>query len=134
MARNRILLCTFLVLLSIIVSISAIRSENQAIDKDDGFIDVLLGCFRLFKRYRFPFDEYDSVQDEIRANICYTGSRVWQSMYENTGRLPPGYKKALLIWHNNNQTMVDIEICQYDHRRCPEELQEIAFSDLFDDI
>ncbi|KAL3615415.1 hypothetical protein CASFOL_041076 [Castilleja foliolosa] len=134
MATNRILLCTFLVLLSIIVSISANRSADQAIENDNSRLDMFLGCFRLFERYQFPFDEYDSIQDEMGANICNTASRVWQSMYENTGRFPPGYKEALLIWYKNNQTMVDIEICRSDHRRCPEELQKIAFSSLFDYI
>ncbi|KAL3615427.1 hypothetical protein CASFOL_041088 [Castilleja foliolosa] len=149
MATNRSLLCTFLVLLSIIiVSISANRLEDQAMDNDENHIDRLvdqemesfnnridfyLDCFRLSERYRF-LDTYDTWQDEMGVNICRTGLGVMQSMYENTGRLLPGYKEALLIWNKNNQTMVDIEICQYDHRRCPEELQKIAFSDLFDDI
>ncbi|KAL3640012.1 hypothetical protein CASFOL_014980 [Castilleja foliolosa] len=146
MATNRSLLCTFLVLLSIlIVSISANRLEDQAMDNDENHIDRLvhqemesynnridfyLDCFRLSERYQFS-DEYDTWQDEMGANICRTSLGVMQSMYENTGRLMQGYKEALLIWNKNNQTMVDIEICQYDHRRCPEQLKKIMLRFVF---
>ncbi|KAL3615432.1 hypothetical protein CASFOL_041093 [Castilleja foliolosa] len=142
MTKNRLLLCTLLVLLSIIISIRANRLEDQVMDNDNSHVDRLadqdlnsvnsridfyLDCFRLSERYRFS-DKYDSWQDEMGVNVCRTGLGVMQSMYENTGRLMPGYKEALLIWHNNNQTMVDIDICRCDHRRCPEELQKTAFN------
>ncbi|KAL3615412.1 hypothetical protein CASFOL_041073 [Castilleja foliolosa] len=142
MSRNRILLCTLLVLLSIIVSISANRSVDQLIedikeikrrrnisklkydstDKVNRSRDFVLRCFRLFERYRrAPFDKYDSWEDEMDHNVCFTASKVWLSVYENTGR-------DLLIWHNNNQTMVDIDICELDLNRCPEELRQLVFS------
>ncbi|KAL3615423.1 hypothetical protein CASFOL_041084 [Castilleja foliolosa] len=145
MAANRILLlCTFLMLLSIIVSISANRSREQVIednreiqrlrnieiskyyagDNVDESRDYVLKCLRLYEHKHL----YDTNNFETEQSLCFSNGRLWQYRYEMTGRLSRGYKEALLIYHNNNQTMVDIDICSLDFRRCPEELRELAIT------
>ncbi|KAL3615421.1 hypothetical protein CASFOL_041082 [Castilleja foliolosa] len=144
MTTNRILLFTFLVLLSIVFSISANRSREQVIednreinrqrkiaiskyyagDNVDESRDYVLKCFRLYEHKYL----YDTKNFETEQSLCFSNGRLWQYRYEMTGQLTRGYKEALLIYHNNNQTIVDIVICSLDFKRCPEELRQLAIT------
>ncbi|KAL7097500.1 hypothetical protein ACP275_10G148800 [Erythranthe tilingii] len=42
-----------------------------------------------------------------------------QNRYWKTGWLPEEYVEALRIFHNYNQTDVDIDICKLDYTQCP---------------
>ncbi|GER57646.1 5-methylcytosine-specific restriction enzyme B [Striga asiatica] len=39
--------------------------------------------------------------------------------------LPRNYVKALSIWYHNNQTRVDLKICQLNLSRCPEQTRKL---------
>ncbi|KAL7097503.1 hypothetical protein ACP275_10G149100 [Erythranthe tilingii] len=45
--------------------------------------------------------------------------------YEKTGRLSEDYVDALRIYHNYNQTDVDIEICQLSRSRCSDRIKAL---------
>ncbi|KAL3615417.1 hypothetical protein CASFOL_041078 [Castilleja foliolosa] len=89
MARNRLLLCTFLVLLSIIFFITTSEADKvfdeikkrrdtkklklDAMDNIKSRIDNILSCFKLFEHYRNRY-KFDSLRDEVELDMC---GAVW---------------------------------------------------------
>ncbi|KAL3615418.1 hypothetical protein CASFOL_041079 [Castilleja foliolosa] len=100
------------------------NSKYYAGDNVDESRDHHLKCLRLYEHKHL----YDTNQFETEQSLCSGFGRLLQYAYESTGQLPRGYKEALLIYHNNNQTIVDIEICSLDFKRCPEQLRQLAIT------
>ncbi|KAL3621616.1 hypothetical protein CASFOL_036528 [Castilleja foliolosa] len=89
---------------------------------DKGLLKFLLDCFNR------PINNdgaFKSGADRTAEILCHDTFRLIGHEYESSGRLSMAYVEALRIYHNYNQTDVDIFICGLDSKRCPHRIKAL---------
>ncbi|KAL6525512.1 hypothetical protein OROHE_015819 [Orobanche hederae] len=85
---------------------------------DESLVRYLVGCLR--KGPFWGFRDFENQEEVMEASLCHDSLRLLSHDYQSSGRIGREFIESIRIIHDNNQTDVDIYICRFDHRRCPD--------------